>query len=133
MNFVNKTKKYFDKIMPFNLANVIILAVVAYLIFVVGKTAWDNYQSNQSLIKDEIGLSELNSQIKNMEYEIAYYNTKSYKEKQARSKLGYIAAGETAVSVPADAENSSQNINKEDNTPSYSIPNSFLWYDYFTK
>lgn len=116
-----------------NLGLLIILIVILYLITIVGKTIWDNYQSNKGIAEQERDLEDLQFELEYLESEIVYYQSQSFKEKQARAKLGYILPGESVVSVPKD--NLDQEVPEGDSEQEGLIqsdtPNYVLWQKYF--
>ncbi len=105
---------------------------IIYLMIMVSRTVWENYQSNKNILHEQEKLLELEDELSYMENQIVYLKTNSYREKQARAKLGYIAPGETAVSLPPDKVEdrvSDSHAITEKNTQS--IANYYLWYKYF--
>ena len=135
MKLLLRLKKWLESVLPMTLGNLVLLAAIGYLIFIVSKTVWENYQSNKELSGQAQKLTELDSELNYMENEIAYFKTKSFREKQARSKLAYVAAGETAISLPLDKISESENSNLNDfgNDISSVVSNYYLWLDYFFK
>jgi cell division protein FtsB len=131
---INKIKKWLEDIMPMTFANFVVLLVIVYLAFIVSKTVWENYQSNQQIASQQQELTVLDADLDYMQNEIVYLNSNSFKEKQARSKLAYVAPGETAVSVPLDEiETVADTKGKETSGGTdTSIANYYLWVDYFT-
>lgn len=128
----SKFKNWLEKLIPMTLSSFILFAVVIYLVFIVGKTVWDNFQSNKQIISEQKNISELEDELSYMENEIAYYNTNSFREKQARAKLGYIAPGEKALSLPTDEPAPGDKKAAQSESPEIPVPNYYLWFDYFT-
>ena len=115
--------------MPMTFGSFILFAIVIYLMIIVGKTVWDNYQSNKEIAVEQEKLHELENQLAYTENEIAYFKTASFKEKQARAKLGYIAPGEKVISLPTDEPapgDKKQVVTKEETK----VPNYYLWFNY---
>lgn len=78
----------------------IAVAVLIYLLVILSRVVWQNYQVNQqvSLLKQQVDtLRQSNSDLK---AEILYYQTPEYAEKVARAKLGLQKPGEQVVIVP---------------------------------
>lgn len=116
---------------PMTLGSFILFAIVVYLAIIVGKTVWDNYQSNTQIETEQQKLVELQDELTEMENEIVYYNTFSFKEKQARAKLGYIAPGEKALSLPTDEPAPGDSQQQSEASIHVDVPNYYLWIDYF--
>lgn len=112
------------------LGNMIIFAFLLYLIFVVGQSVISNHQADQQINQEAAKLVGLQSNIQNLQNEINYYQTDSFREKEARSKLGYKAPGENVIVLPIDTE--------ADKSPdsglaesAIKVPNYSLWWQYF--
>ncbi|MFA5967269.1 MAG: septum formation initiator family protein [Patescibacteria group bacterium] len=78
------------------------MIVFAYMFFANGEALWQNYQINQEIAKLKVEIVQLgneNLQFKNL---IAYLKTESFREKEARRKLGYKKPGEQVVAIPQD-------------------------------
>ena len=113
------------------LGSLVLFALVLYLAVIVGKTVWENYRSNTQINLEQQKLDELEAELMDMENEIVYYNTYAFREKQARAKLGYIAQGEKALSLPTDEPAPGDKKSEESSEPDIDIPNYYLWVDYF--
>ncbi len=91
-----------------------------------------NYQSNKSVEKEEAKLLEMELKLHDIQNEINYYQTYSFKEKEARAKLGYKAPGESVLSLTIDTE-------EEKTTDTglaeakIKVPNYRLWWQYFSQ
>lgn len=105
----------------------------------LGKSVWYNY-----LLQKEI--TNINNQIesaqqKNQDFQnlIVYYQSDSFREVQARSKLGLKKPGETVVDVPvkkidnynSEIESQKQELVTKEKPETTS--NSSLWWQYITK
>lgn len=129
-NLINKIQQ----IVPMNVGSLMLLIVIIYMMTIVGKTIWDNYQSNRGISEQEEEVIKMQSEVAYMEDEIVYYGSQSFKEKQARAKLGYILPGETVISVPKDKkiEVESHSTLAPDSIKSESVkPNYIYWKEYF--
>jgi len=112
------------------LASFVIFAFTLYLFFVVGRSIWVNYDNNKIIEKQQDVVDELNQEVVALNNEINYYQTYSYKEKEARAKLGYKAPGENVIVLPLDGENekvADQSLGEV----KIKTPNYRLWWDYF--
>jgi len=129
---LKKVKDGIEKVLPMSLGSLALFAVVIYLIIIVGKTVMANYAANGETDKDEAKLAQMEADIAYMEDQNNYYQTQSYKEKEARAKLGYKSTGESVLSLPIDTEE--EKIQDSGNLePTITIPNYRLWWEYFTK
>lgn len=125
-----KIKEKIEKIIPMTLGNMVIFVFLLYLIFIVGKSIVNNRQADQDLLDQEAKLDEFKQEIKYLQNEINYYQTDSYKEKEAREKLGYKGVGENVIVLPIDTG--------EEKTPDaglaeqeIKVSNFRLWWQYF--
>jgi len=81
-----------------------LLLVFGYIVFIFSKTVWKNYIINQqiyTLQKQTEILEQENLQLKNL---VTYYQSDSYKERQARLLLNYKALGEKVVAFPLNVQ-----------------------------
>jgi len=128
--FFIKIQNYLEKILPMKVGSLLLFAFVLYLIFIVGRVIFINYNSNKSIGEEEKKVVVLTDEIQYLKFQINYFQTYSYKEKEAREKLGYIAPGESVVSLPIDSQidkiADSGNIEA-----SIRVPNYQLWFRYF--
>ena len=125
-----KIRDRIEKILPMKFGNLVLFALVLYLIFIVGRVIFINYNSNKSIVEEEKKVTSMRDDIQYLEFQINYFQTYSYKEKEAREKLGYIAPGETVVSLPVDQETDKI---ADSSTVEATIrqPNYLLWFNYF--
>ena len=84
-------------------SSLLLFLFVIYLMIIVGKTVISNYKSNKDIEKEEVKLAETEVQLHDIQNQINYYQTYSFKEKEARAKLGYKAPGESILSLPIDS------------------------------
>lgn len=114
------------------LNSLILFVIVGYLAYIVGQSIYSNYQSNKAIDAEQQNIEQLKKNITQLENEIAYYKTNSYKERQARALLGYKAPGENVISLNFDQpeEKVADTGNSE---PVIKTPNYILWWDYFTR
>ena len=96
-------KQYFTRT---NLGNLLGFIVGIYLLVILGGVIKRNHDLQTQI-------SELNGQIKQLQtdnaqlnYDINYYGTDAFKEKEARAKLGLVAPGESVVLLPKDQSSS---------------------------
>ncbi len=131
---MSKIKEKIQQVIPMNLGSLIVFLIIIYLMFIVGKTVWDNYQSNKGISQEEQKLYDLEYEVEYTENEISYFKSSSFKEKQARAKLGYVSPGEKIISLPKDTVvNTSNQEEVMGDMPQDKIPNYYLWYNYLFK
>jgi len=133
MNEIRKKRKigsFFNSIIPMGISNFFLFLLILYLLFVVGRSIWVNYQSNIVIKNQSESLDQLEDEIISMENEIEYLKTNSYKEKEARAKLGYKAPGENVISLPLDSPEDKLADSSEGEVV-IETPNYRLWIAYF--
>jgi len=99
----------YQKSLPDNFWRFLIIGFIIYSFFIVGKVIADNYQQNKKIDKQKEVVQQLKEEIRDIELNIAYYKTDTYKEKVGRAKLRYVLPGESVVALPYDEKNSDQN------------------------
>ena len=128
----SSTVKFLGKYIPMSFGSLAMFAVVIYLIIVVGKTVMTNYESNQDISKEESKLAQLEIHLHELENQINYFQTYSFKEKEARSKLGYKLAGESVLALPIDTDEE-KSADSGLLEARIQVPNYILWWQYFFK
>lgn len=129
---------YKEKIAPF-LGKLLIYLIVIYTFFLLGKAVWTNYELKKQAEQIENQMSEIKKYNKNLQNLIVYYQSESFREIQARSKLGLIKPGEKVEQVPVkkfedfQSEQDAQIQNITENKDKTLESNIKLWWDYFTK
>ncbi len=102
------------------------LLILLILSFVkVAKEIILRYEINQEIKHLETQLAALNSKTEKMDKLIAYLKTDEYIEKQARTKLNLLKAGEKQINLVGDEELDDQMVEVDDS------PNFIKWYNYF--
>lgn len=93
-------KQLFKNLTWRHLINVIALAVIGYMTVATLNVIARNYELQREVdrLQEEIALLEL--QNNELEYQIAYYQTDAFADKEARDKLGLAAPGEQVVIFP---------------------------------
>jgi len=86
-----------------NIFNVFGALVILYLVVMLGQTIENNYNLGQQIsgLKTQIG--SLQQQKKELSYDIAYYNTAAYQDREARAELGLQLPGENVIIIPNDS------------------------------
>ena len=129
-NIFKRMISWIERYLPMSFSSFILFAFIIYLFIIVGRSIWSNYNSNKQLDSQEEELMAMEDEVQAMRYRISYYQTASFKEKEAREKLGYKAPGERVIALPVDEEQdkaTDQAIGEvEIRTANY-----LLWWRYF--
>jgi cell division protein FtsB len=76
------------------------LAVAAYLAWALFGIVKRNYELQSQIKAHEKQIAALTDERAELEYKLRYYQTDTFKEKEARAKLGLMAEGEGVVVLP---------------------------------
>jgi len=131
-NPFQKTISFIEKFIPMTFSSLILFAIIIYLGIVVGKSVISNYGSNKVIEDEETKLVELEGNLHSIQNEINYYQTYSFKEKEARAKLGYKAPGESVMSLPIDTVEEKV-VDTGLAESKIKVPNYRLWWQYFSQ
>ena len=120
--------------------------LIFWIIFLLGKSLWQNWALKHSIWQLNEQIATLNQQKKDLENLNLYYSSDSFKELEARKMLGLKKPGEKMVILPASPgssptaapSNFPEEVMKEKEAISgvenpVKIPNWALWWQYFTK
>ena len=110
---------------------VLFFLLIVYILFLLGRTVWQNYGINKEIANSQKDISRLQEENKNLQDSIQYYQSTTYKEQQARLKLNYQKPGEKVYIIPN--KNNSQEENQTENTnnnTSDSRPNYLRWWQF---
>ena len=107
---------------------IIILLVIAYLLFVVGKTLYQSYQVRREITGLQNDIINMKAANKDLSEQILYYQSSSYQEKIARERLGLQKPGEQVIVILPEPK---PKIVEKD--PYDSIPNYQKWWNFFFK
>jgi len=119
------------------LSHIITGAVVIYVLFILGRIIWVNWQLNNQVKIIESQIEKEYQEEKDLQNLIVYYQSNSFKEIEARRKLGLKKPDETAIAIPLDKN---ENFYEELKTvkkriapikENEKIPNWQLWWYYF--
>lgn len=110
------------------------LAVALYVIFILGKAVYRNWQSVKRIEGLQNEIARIKAKNQNLDNLILYYQTKSFKEIEARRKLGLKFPDEKVIAVPASPEEQTEDdldrisgkSEKEEIAPNYS-----KWWRFF--
>jgi len=115
---------------PMTFSSLIIFLIIIYLFVVVGRTIATNYESNKQILIEAQTVAALEVEVGDIQNKINYYRTSSFKEKEAREKLGYKAPGENVISLPIDQENDKVSDSSISEVK-IKTPNYRYWWSYF--
>lgn len=131
-NIFIRIKEGIEKIIPMTFGSLFLFVFIIYLLIVVGRSVWNNHQADQKIEAQMATLDDLRAQIKLLENQNNYYQTYSFKEKEAREKLGYKLPGESIMALPIDTETEKlADSGLADAKPK--TPNPILWWRFFTQ
>jgi cell division protein FtsB len=100
MKLFNQMPKF--KLTGTNLLNAAGVLIVVYLVVVLGQTVKRNYDLGLQINSMKAQMGMLQDQNDELAYNIQYYKTGSYQEREARSQLGLQLPGENVVIIPGD-------------------------------
>jgi len=83
-----------------NALNFVGAVVILYLLVVLGQTVKRNYDLGQQVDLLNAQITLLQDQKDQLANNIAFYNTDSFRDREARSKLGLQLPGENVVIIP---------------------------------
>ncbi len=108
------------------------LLLVGYSFFVLGKMVWQNYKVNQQIKSLESEIANIENENQKLSDLIAYFQTETFKEKEAREKLGLVKPGEKVLVFPQNEKNEEQfAINNKSTEETEKIPNYQKWWNFF--
>lgn len=114
----------------------LVYALVIYVFIILGRSIWLNWVLKNEIdhMKQEIILlSQQNTDLENL---IIYYQSDSFKELEARAKLGLKKPGETVVSIPVrkfqdyEAETANDRTAISGTSNKTKDPNWVAWWKY---
>lgn len=116
------------------ISQMVTIGLILYVAFLLSRSTWHNYQTNQQISALNDDLKKLQAENQNLNNEIVYYQTESFKELEARRRLGLKKQGENVVVLPGETEgengdNTNTNKNKEETIE----PNYIAWFHYVIK
>ena len=82
------------------IVNVVGAAVVVYLVVILAETVHHNYKLGNQIDELNAQINLLQAQKQELSYQIQYYQTGSFQDREARSKLGLQKPGESVVIIP---------------------------------
>jgi cell division protein FtsB len=82
--------------------------VIAYLLLVLAQTVKHNYDLGRHINQLQTQISLLQDQKSSLDASTKYYQTNSFRDRQARSQLGLQLPGENVVIIPHSAGTNAQ-------------------------
>jgi cell division protein FtsB len=135
----NLTKKLTNPQKPSRLYIVIPLVIlIVYAVFLIGRAIFQHFQVNNQLEALSEEIDGQKDQIKRLNQAIEYYQSISFKEKEARAKLGLQKKGEQVIAIPASGQDQDTGKNQDDilgidQEQNFSQPNYIRWWNFFFK
>jgi cell division protein FtsB len=83
-----------------NLTNIIGSIIALYLVIVLGQTVVHNYQLQKQIDALSQQNSSLTSQNESLTYNLQFYQTNAFSDREARAKLGLQLPGESLIILP---------------------------------
>ena len=122
-------KKPVDRRQTF--VNILIVLVLVYFGFLIYQSVYSNYEVNNTISQLKKELNKVQSDQRDLQTLIAYYQTESFRELEARKKLGMRKPGEKVivVEVPQDERRA---VETELTEQEEIRPNYILWLDYIS-
>lgn len=109
---------------------ILLVLLVALFLFGIGRELVRRSSLDQQFADLERKIAELEAQNAELTSSIAYFQTDTYREEQARLKLGFAGVGEKAVTVPLGKAATGEETHEAEAQPN-STSNVTLWLNYF--
>ncbi|MFH1749504.1 MAG: septum formation initiator family protein [bacterium] len=130
-------KSWYEKIFSgSSVGNLVIIGLVIYLSIILIRSVIGNYAINQEISRSYSEIDKLEQTNQDLEKQINYFKSDTFKEIEARAKLGYQKPGEKVIILPRDKESSGDSDNtdslsnlKRNNKPPN--PNYLDWWQIF--
>ncbi|HUD11647.1 MAG TPA: septum formation initiator family protein [Candidatus Saccharimonadia bacterium] len=116
------------KLTSSNMLNAVGVLIVVYLVVVLGQTVKRNYDLGLQINGLKSQMNMLQDQNDELSYNIQYYKTDSFKDREARSQLGLQLPGENVVIIPNDTPAPTPTVTPEKTTAPKS--NMEQWIDF---
>jgi cell division protein FtsB len=118
------------KITSANLLNIAGAFIALYLVVVLGQTIKRNYDLGLQIDSLKSQMNMLQDQNDELSYNIQYYKTDSYKDREARSQLGLQLPGENVVIIPNDTPAPTPDISVSPSKSSTTKSNTQQWLSF---
>ena len=114
-----------------SVVNLIGVVAVVYLVVMLGQTIKRNYDLNKQIIALNQQVSLLHAKKDQMTYDIQYYKTNSFRERQARAQLGLQLPGENVIIIPQKSPAATQVLGDQTSKPvTHPRSNFQQWLDF---
>lgn len=102
------------------------------MIFILGKAVYRNWEGSQKIAALQKEIDQISAKNKNLENLILYYQTRSFKEIEARRKLGLKLQDEKVISVPiSEEEQQEEELGAREPKLEEIVPNHTKWWQFF--
>ena len=105
----------------------IAFGILVYMTLAVGRTIYNNVALNKKIAALKIEVAKIEEENSKLQALTLYYQTDSYKEREARLKFGLVKPGESVVNVPTTPKVEEKAV--EEPTPE--APNPKKWWGEF--
>jgi cell division protein FtsB len=132
---MDKIKKYFNQ----NGGRILLIFLVIYTFVLLGRSVLVNFKLQRQIKDIQGGILSVKDQNQNLENLILYYQTDSFREVEARRKLGLKKPGEKVFIVAVqkfsdfNSDIKTQTESLSSKTPETKQSNLHLWWQYLTQ
>jgi len=108
-------------------------AVFIYMLIATVEAVWQNYKINTEIIKLKTEIVQLQKEGQELKNLIAYRGTESFKEREARRKLGYRKPYEQVLAIPQPSFDNTESGKAKDvkDIENNNLDNNFQkWWEY---
>lgn len=119
-----------EKILTSRLLFGVMLAILSFIVFALSKEIIRRHQIDkeiEAMKKEIIDLEKENNELSSL---LEYYNTETFKEKEARKRLGLMKEGEKAVALPPTKENPAEEPKISEDQKNENLSNPQKWWNY---
>lgn len=121
-------KQLTDWLHRIHLGMVVGVAVALYIGIYLVQTIQKNYELQKEIDILQEDITDLQIEQDQLKYKIQYYQTESFKEKEAREKLGLQQPGENVLILPQDKAGAAED--EQTKQPASQPPNWQQWLDF---
>lgn len=90
----------FPRLTTINVLNAVGVVAAIYIFVLLGQTVKRNYDLSKQIDTLSAQIAQLQDQKDELAFSIQYYKTDSFRQREARAKLGFQAPGESVISLP---------------------------------
>jgi len=118
------------KLNGINALNLVGIIAAIYLVIVLASTVKKNYDLGRQIDSLNSQITLLQDQKDQLAYDIQYYGTDAFRDREARSKLGLQLPGENVVIIPRPSDTPAPAASKTKSAPTKS--NLQQWFDFLS-